>query len=281
MQGTNVFRDKVSVEQDIEQHAVDDGPELRPTVKLETQAKVDSEAIEKVAGVDERDHPYGMTLEAQEKWEAREWEKRRTREHRQRSEPTNREAANRAVAAKGSAQRRTRFEERAASVDPSLDPHAPDPREELSREEVAAVNQQAQRITEGVRESSTRAAVARQLAERVVQGDDVLSASVAVLEAERARPGTVVPIGDLEDVPRSEVSVQGVVTELWEPSHPAISQVGLLKDDTGRTKWTAWKRSEVTPVREGEQVRFRAAAKNWYQGRCSIALTGDSRVVRP
>lgn len=107
-----------------------------------------------------------------------------------------------------------------------------------------------------------------------------MGATVRVLEAERTRPGTVVPIGELEEIPRPEVSVEGEITQLWTPSSPAIAQVGLIEDETGRTKWTAWKRSQVREVREGETVRFRAIAKNWYQGQCSVALTGDSMVVR-
>ena len=93
--------------------------------------------------------------------------------------------------------------------------------------------------------------------------------------------GTIVPIGRLESVRRDEVSVEGRVIELWEPSSPAIQQVGLLEDETGRTKFTIWAKSNQTMVQEGEWVRFRAAAKNWYNGRCSIALTHWSEIVFP
>lgn len=37
----------------------------------------------------------------------------------------------------------------------------------------------------------------------------------------------------------------------------------------------------VHVVREGETVRFQAAAKNWYKGRCSLSLTGWSRIEFP
>lgn len=279
MSSYNVTAEKDSVESEDRQRTPEGGPDLRPTVKLETQAKVDSEAIEKVAMTDERDHPHGMTLVAEEKWEAREAEKARTRERRQ-TQSTVRERGSRASVARGRKQARTRFDERAASVDPAPDPHRGDPRAELECDELAAVNQQAERISRDVREGGSRAAVSRQLGERVASGDSVLSASVAVMEAERKRPGTVVPIGELEDVSRAEVSVEGTVEVLWQPSHPSIAQVGLIEDETGRTKWTSWKRSRVPRVSEGERVRFRAVAKNWYDGRCSIALTGDSHVVR-
>jgi hypothetical protein len=35
-------------------------------------------------------------------------------------------------------------------------------------------------------------------------------------------------------VPTDEVSVEGGVIELWDPADPAIAQVGLIADDTGK-----------------------------------------------
>jgi hypothetical protein len=34
-------------------------------------------------------------------------------------------------------------------------------------------------------------------------------------------------------------------------------------------------------MREGDQVKIKYAKKNWYQGRCSIALTYDSLIIFP
>jgi hypothetical protein len=58
-------------------------------------------------------------------------------------------------------------------------------------------------------------------------------------------------------------------------------QVGLLEDSSGRIKFTSWRKSGQPIVREGERVRLRAVAKNWYEGRCSVALTGKTRVIFP
>jgi hypothetical protein len=218
-----------------------------------------------------------MTLADEEQWEAREQEKAKTRERR-RTQSSVREQGSRASVDRVAEQRRRRWHERAASVDPAFDP-GPDPREELSPDDLAAVNQEAERITQGVREPDSRAAVSRRLARRVAHGSSLLSASVAVMEAERTRPGTVVPIGELEDIPRQEVSIEGEVVTLWSSEHPAIEQVGLVEDDTGRVKFTSWRRSRPAIVREGDRVRMRAVAMNWYQGRVSVAVTGDSRIV--
>ncbi|MDX1744738.1 MAG: DNA-binding protein, partial [Halobacteriales archaeon] len=76
-----------------------------------------------------------------------------------------------------------------------------------------------------------------------------------------------------------DVDIEGTVTTLWAPSHPKIQQVGLIEDSSGRIKFTAWKASGVPLVAEGERVRLRSVARNWYRGRVSVALTGWSRVV--
>ncbi|MFC7070481.1 SOSS complex subunit B family protein [Halobaculum lipolyticum] len=278
MERTYVSGDNDSVESNSEDSGAAEAVELRATVELETQAKIDSEAIAAVDGMGELDHPYGMTLEAQEKWEAREAEKQRTRERRK-TQSAVREAGNRVCVAHGSMQRRQRFRERAASVEPAFEKE--DAREALSCAELAAVNQQAARIAEGVRESGTRAAISRRLADEVCEGRSVLSASIRVLEAEQRRAGTVVPIGELEAVSRREVSIEGRVEQLWNPNHTAIAQVGLIADETSRVKVTVWKASDAPWMDEGERVRIRGAAKNWYNGRVSLAVTGDTSVHFP
>ena len=105
----------------------------------------------------------------------------------------------------------------------------------------------------------------------------VLQTATEVREA----ANVVVPIGELQEVDREEVTIEGVVRTLWEPSHPKIRQVGLIEDETGVTKFTSWERSGQTMVAEGERVRLVGVAKSEYQGRVSVALTGWSRVVFP
>ncbi|WP_254824659.1 DNA-binding protein [Haloglomus halophilum] len=282
MSSNNVIGEKVSVESADEQVAVEaEEPELRATVELRSQAKIDSETIAKIDGTAEREHPYGMTLVAEEKWEAREQEKARTRSRSDGPVNERREAEARVTAAYGSRRERETFARRRAGVDPLAGPDSADPRAKLDAATLAEVNQQAQRIQETVRECGSRAAISRQLAERVARGQGVTEATLDVLDAERRRAGTVVPIGELEDVPRKEVSVEGEWIEDWTPSNSAIQQVGLLEDQTGRTKVTVWQKSRQPLIDEGERVRIRAAATSWYQGRVSLALTADSQVVFP
>ncbi|WP_267644096.1 DNA-binding protein [Haloarchaeobius amylolyticus] len=242
-------------------YVVEETPTLEATVELEIQAKVDCNHPDV--------NPEAMTLEAEERMVARELEIGRTRERLDRSQESTREA-----------ECRTDVEAQAATLEGVWEPQ-PDPREKLSREELGKVNEKAAKIHSRIEHGSSRAAIARQLAERVADGGSVLSAIIAVSEAERDRPGTIVPIASLKDVQRREVSIQGRVKTLWEPAHPSIQQVGLIEDETGTTKFTSWVRSNAKMVEEGELVRMRNVAKNWYQGRVSVAVTGWSRLIFP
>lgn len=282
MYSENAFGNEASVEERTHERdaddvaVVDETPELRPNVEQDIQAKVDYADDQRVDG-----RLFGQTLQAEEEMQAREREIARTRERFDRRSDSDREARTRRVAERGSIERRTAFQWRAASVDPFQEPDRPDPREELEREELAGVNQQAAAIAQEVRGSASRAAVSRQLAERVVQGASLLSASVAVMDAERKRPGTVVPIGALEEIGRKEVSIDGRVETLWDPSHPSIAQVGLIADESGRTRVTIWKKSYAPWIEEGERIRIHGAARNWYDGRVSLAVTGSSTIQFP
>lgn len=255
-----------------ESAVVDEGPELRASVEQDVQANVDYADERRLNG-----RLFGQTLEAEERMAAREWEIERTHERVDREQPSDREARTRHAVAERSAERRRSFERRAASVDPWMDPDRADPREYLERAELASVNAEADRVA-GELEGWTRAAVGRRLAEWLVDGRDRMTAVVGVYEELVTAPGTVVPIGELEDIDRREVSIEGTVETLWEPSSAKIQQVGLLGDETGRVKVTVWTASDQPVVREGERVRIYGAAKNWYDGRVSVAVTGWSRI---
>ena len=245
---------------------------VRPQVELQTQAKVDA------------NHPdsglSGLTLAAEEKALARKAEKARTRERWDRRQTSDREARTRQVAAEGSHMRRDAFAERRASVDPWAAPDSDDPRSRLSQATLATVNQEARRIATNT-EGWTPAAVSRQLARRVVEGDDIMTAVIQVTEQVQQALGTIVPIGTLEAITRKVVSVEGRITELWDSRSAAIAQVGLIADDSGQTKLTVWTKSDAPWIAEGEQVRIHGAARNWYEGRVSLAVTGWSTLHFP
>jgi len=156
-----------------------------------------------------------------------------------------------------------------------------DPREDLTRAELGVVNQQASRVHQRVRGGESRAVVARRIAERVVSGEDVGSAVLKTVEDEKRISGVIVPIAEVLEVPVGEVTVEGEILELWEPSTPNIQQVGLIADDSAVTKFTVWEHSNQPVVAEGEVVRFCNVTKSWHRGRCSLVATGWSRLVFP
>ena len=280
MSSKNVTTDVVSVdEQAFETHdegevdqdgfeVVDETPEFRATVDMEVQAKVDSNHPD--ARVEEGpDHLFGKTLEQEERIQAREAELEHISAQAELSQQEGRAKRTREVVVEQCGRDEPEPVERT------------DPREKLTQEKLAEVNRQAMRISDEVQGGWSRAVVAKQLAEKVARGRDVTKAVLETLEELKAAPGAIVPIADVPDVPVGEVTVEGTVQTLWEPSSTSIQQVGLIADDSGKIKFTCWEKSNQTVVREGQKVRFRAAAKNWYEGRCSIALTGWSRIEFP
>jgi hypothetical protein len=260
--------------------AVDDEtPELRATVRIEIQAKVDANHPEGLVDTGQ-ERIYGVTLAQEERIRAREAELERISAKARLGTQEGRSGRTRDVVTEASAGRREEFDRRAASVDPRFDPERGDPRAELCREELATVNREARRMAEQL-DGWSRVAIGRRLAEKVLQGQGMMSAVVGVFEECQTAPGRVVPIGKLEDIARREVSVGGQVETLWDPSHPSIAQVGLIVDDSGQTRVTIWEASDAPWIEEGEQVRIHGAARNWYEGRVSLAVTGWSTLYFP
>ncbi|ELZ41676.1 hypothetical protein C463_12117 [Halorubrum californiense DSM 19288] len=258
---------------------VDETSAFEAAVEQETQAKVDANHPDGIPDTStERIH--GVTLEQEERIRAREAELERISAQAELGTQDGREQRTRAVAAHGSTERRQTFQKRAASVDPRVDPDRDDPRTELSQDELATVNTEATRLATRL-DGWSRAAISCRLAEAVVDDKDLTSAVVRVFGELQMAPGQVVPIGKLEDVDRKEVSIDGRVKTLWDPSHPSIAQVGLIADDSGQTRVTIWKASEAPWIAEGERVRIHGAARNWYEGRVSLAVTGWSTIHFP
>ncbi|WP_408960667.1 DNA-binding protein [Natrinema sp. 74] len=291
MSSNNATTDVVSVDEQAFEHAdeqavdedgfpvVDETPEFEAAVEQETQAKVDANHPDGITDTStERIH--GVTLEQEERIRAREDELELINAQGEMGPQEGRAKRTRTIAAKQSNVRRSEFQKRAASVDPLADPEQADPREELSREQLAAVNKQSMRLAKEL-DGWSRAAISRRLSEAVVGGQDLTSAVVHVFEELQTAPGHVIPIANLEEVSRKEVSIEGCVETLWDPSHPSIAQVGLVADDSGQTRVTIWKSSDAPWIEEGEQVRIHKAARNWHEGRVSLAVTGWTTIHFP
>jgi len=282
MASKQAFGNEISVDEQAFEHeraaerddegfeVVDETPDLQATVEQEKQAKVDS------------NHPDGMVqdfshlpLAQEERIRAREAELERISAQAELGTQDGRAERTRAVVTE-QFRRRTR-----AKSGSEQGGDGTDPREDLSQADLATVNREAHRIAQKVENGPSRAAVARLLADKVVDGQEITDAVFDTLEAVKQMPGVIILIDEVPDVPGDEVSIEGEVIELWAPSTPNVQQVGLIADDTAATKFTVWRKSDCTAVAEGERVRLRAAKVNWHQGRWSLALTYESMIVFP
>ncbi|ESP86839.1 single-stranded DNA-binding protein [Candidatus Halobonum tyrrellensis] len=258
---------------------VDERAEFRPTVEMEVQAKVDANHPD--ARVDDGpEHMVGKTLAQEERIQARNDELEHISTQAELTTQEGRPGRTRDVVTEQSRTQQEEFQERRAAVDHWADPERDDPREMLTQEQLGEVNSEAIRMDTKL-EQWSRAAISRRLARAVVDGTSVMSAVLRVFEQLQTAPGRVVPIGELEGLSRQTVSIEGTVTKLWTPRSPAISQVGLIEDESGKTKFTSWTASNQPLVEEGERVRMHGVARNWYQGRLSVALRGWSTVHFP
>ncbi|ERJ07421.1 replication factor A protein [Halorhabdus tiamatea SARL4B] len=80
------------------------------------------------------------------------------------------------------------------------------------------------------------------------------------------------------DEPEDWVDLTAKVVDIWEPRSDAIGQVGLLGDDTGRIKFTAWAKSDLPDVTEGEVYHFSNVVTDEYEGRYSVKLNKTTSI---
>jgi hypothetical protein len=143
------------------------------------------------------------------------------------------------------------------------------------------------------------------LAKRLHEGADATQALLRQTDAEATDPRNVLTVGNVRDASvgstRGRFSTQGTVSLLFENTHPAIKQAGLLQDHTGVMKFAIWKKSEwdetrPTPdptddgrtlirshcypaLREGDVVRCENVVKRWYNGDPTFETRRDSTLT--
>jgi len=213
---------------------VDETPAFEAAVEQETQAKVDANHPDGIADTS-KERIHGVTLEQEERIRAREAELERISAQAELGTQDGREQRTRAVAAQRSQKRRRKFQKRAASVNPMADPERDDPRMELSQDELATVNSEADRLAEQL-DGWSRAAISRRLSETVVDGTDMTSAVVRVFEKLQTAPGNRSPSGSS----RTSIAARSRSKAVWSRSGTVIRRP-FNKSDSLRT--TVGKRS--------------------------------------
>lgn len=74
------------------------------------------------------------------------------------------------------------------------------------------------------------------------------------------------------------VDVTAKVVELWEPRSDAIGQVGLLGDESGTIKFTAWAKSDLPTLSEGQTYHLQNLVTDEYQGQYSVKLNSTTTI---
>ncbi|EMA53114.1 replication factor A [Halococcus thailandensis JCM 13552] len=80
------------------------------------------------------------------------------------------------------------------------------------------------------------------------------------------------------ELPEQWVDLTVEVLQLWEPMSESVAQVGLLGDETGTIKFTAWATSDLPELDEGGTYRLENLVTDEYEGRFSVKLNRTTSI---
>ncbi|MCR3882755.1 replication protein A [Methanotrichaceae archaeon M04Ac] len=92
-----------------------------------------------------------------------------------------------------------------------------------------------------------------------------------------ARKSERLKVGEISG-PGRWIDLEVKVVELWEPSSSAISQTGLVGDDTGTIKFVKWTKSDLPELEPGKSYHFKNVVTDEFQGRFSVKLNRTSGI---
>lgn len=75
-------------------------------------------------------------------------------------------------------------------------------------------------------------------------------------------------------------NIEAEVKEIWNNEHPAIRQVGILKDSSGIIKFVSWEVSDKPLLQEGETYSFEGMPVTSYEDRLSVAIVKTTVITR-
>ncbi|PSP72749.1 replication protein A [Halobacteriales archaeon QS_3_64_16] len=82
------------------------------------------------------------------------------------------------------------------------------------------------------------------------------------------------------DTDEQWIDVTAKVTDLWEPRSESISQVGLIGDESGTTKFVSFATSDLPELEEGAVYQLRNLVTDEYQGDFSVKLNRTTEIER-
>lgn len=80
------------------------------------------------------------------------------------------------------------------------------------------------------------------------------------------------------DQPNRWIDIKAKVVQLWTSNSDAISQVGLIGDETGSIKFVKWAKADLPQLVEGQSYLFRNGITDEYQGRFSLKLSSATQI---
>ncbi|PSP57079.1 replication factor A [Halobacteriales archaeon QH_7_66_36] len=87
-----------------------------------------------------------------------------------------------------------------------------------------------------------------------------------------------VQVGDI-DADEEWIDLRVAVADLWEPQSESISQVGLLGDESGTTKFVAFETSDLPELTEGESYALGNVVTDEYEGDYSVKLNRTTSIT--
>ena len=87
-----------------------------------------------------------------------------------------------------------------------------------------------------------------------------------------------VQVGDI-DADEQWVDLRVTVADLWEPQSDSVSQVGLLGDESGTTKFVAFETSDLPELAEGESYALGNVVTDEYEGDYSVKLNRTTSIT--
>ncbi len=80
------------------------------------------------------------------------------------------------------------------------------------------------------------------------------------------------------DQPNRWIDIRAKVVTLWTSNSDAISQAGLIGDETGSIKFVKWAKADLPELVEGKSYIIKNAITDEYQGRFSLKLGSASKI---
>jgi len=92
-----------------------------------------------------------------------------------------------------------------------------------------------------------------------------------------AKRSESVKVGQING-PNRWVDLEVKVVELWDPTSSAISQTGMVGDETGAIKFVKWTKSELPDLKEGHSYLLKNVVTDEFQGRFNVKLNRTSAI---